>query len=277
MKVKHIISIGGILLGGMVLVQAANAVVTYKNSANVQFTFTPSLTMDLEPATQGGATDFIIEDLAPGNSKVSNQVNVVVNTTNAGGYTMSATVGSATYDSTDLELDQDNVFSMISSGTALAAGEWGYTLNGSAATPTYASLPLYTAVAKTLNKTTDPTGTAATNYQGGNSTPIWIGAYADTAQLSGTYLNVVNFFAVSNIATYTVTVAAGDNVASVTPATALSYDQDSTVAITATCEDGYTFNNWANSTDFGSITDSTSSSTNFIVGPGNTTLTAYCK
>ena len=261
----------------MAAAQAAYATVTYKSSADVQFTFSSSIALTLEEATVGGGTDFVIENLAPGNSKISNQVNVVVSTTNPSGYTMSATVGSAAHSSTDLELDQDNVFSMIGSGTSLSAGEWGYTLDGTVANPVYANLPLYTATAKTLNKTVDSEGTAATNYQGGSSTPMWIGAYADAAQLSGTYQNVVNFFATANIATYTVAVVAGDNVASVTPSSTTSYDKDSSVAITATCEDGYVFNNWTNSTDFGSITNATSSSTNFVVGPGNTTVTAYCK
>ena len=272
MKVKHIISACGILLGGIVAVRSASAVVTYKSSAEVQFTFSSTLSLSLAEATQGGGTNFVISDLAPGNSKLSNQVNVVVSTDNVTGYTMGASVGNSTdYNSTDLALGSDDAFSMISSGSSLSAGEWGYTLNGTAATPTYSNLPLYSTTPKTLVTTSAPTAS------GGDVTPMWIGAYADASQLSGTYLNVINFTATANVVTYAVTVVAGDHVTLVTPATTGSYAENSSVAITATCESGYTFNNWTNSTDYGTFTDASSASTNFVVGKNNTTVTAYCK
>ena len=127
-----------------------------------------------------------------------------------------------------------------------------------------------------INKTTNKTGTAASGYDGGNITAMKIGASANSSQRSGSYKNVINFTAVANVATHTVTVAAGTNVASVTPATAASYNEGASVTITATCTSGHTFSMWGNSTDYGTIANPSSASTTFTVGAQGTTLTAYC-
>lgn len=272
MKVKHIITTGGILLGGLALAQSASAVVTYKTSSDVQFTFNSTLTLSVED-------DFVITDLAPDASKDSNEVDVVVSTNSAAGYTLSGTVGDSTYTDSNLTrvdgstLDSSSVFTMTAGSlTTLASGTWGYLINSGT---TYGALS--TSTETTLNKTTNASGTGATGYDGGATTTMKIGARAASDQRSGDYKNVINFSAVANVAAHTITVAAGDNVASVTPATAASYDEGYALSISATCESGYDFVMWGNSTDYGVISDTTSASTTFNVGPADTTLTAYCE
>jgi hypothetical protein len=169
-------------------------------------------------------------------------------------------------------LDTGNVFSMTSNGVStLAAGTWGYLINSGTS---------YKALSKTsdtvINKTTNKSGAAASGYDGGTVTAMKIGASANSSQRSGDYKNVINFTAVANVATQTVTVAAGTNVASVTPASAASYAEGTNVTITATCTSGHTFSMWSNSTDYGTIANPSSASTTFTVGGMGTTLTAYC-
>lgn len=267
MKVKHIISTCGVLLGGLIVAQAASATVTYKTSTNVQFTFNPTLGVTI-------SDDFLISNLAPGASKDSNDVDVTVDTNNVGGYTLSATVGDTTYDTTSLVLDSSNTFSMIgSSAASLTSGTWGYAL-GSGTPSSYGALDRTTPTI--INKTTDASGTAASGYSGTDTTVMKIGAYAASGQRAGDYKNVINFTAVSNVVAYTVTVVPGTNVASVTPATAASYNNGTSVPITATCNSGYAFTQWINSTEYGNVADPSSASTTFTVGPSTTTLTAYC-
>jgi len=273
MKVKHIISTCGILLGGVAMAQAASAVVTYKTSTDVQFTFNSTLNLTV-------SDNFTITDLAPGTADNSNTVDITVGTNSSAGYTLSAKVGNTTYNNTSLTrtanstLDTNNVFTMTAGGAStLAAGTWGYLLNSAT---NYAALSTSDTV---INKTTNKAGTGATGYDGdsGNGvTKMKIGANADSTQRSGDYKNVITFTAMANMDVHTVTVAAGTNVASVTPATAASYDNGSVINITATCSSDYAFTQWVNSTEYGTVADPSSASTTFTVGPHDTTLTAYC-
>ena len=269
MKVKHIITTGGIILGGLVATQGVCAAVTYRGSSDVQFTFASSLSLVLT----GG--DFEIAELFPGNSDISNEVTATVSTNSAAGYELSATVGNdTTYNSTSLLATGGATIAMVS-GSSLTSGTWGYTLNNGS---TYGALSRSTDTI--LNKTTDASGTAATGYAGTGSTRLKIGAYAAVDQTPGTYNNIMNFKAVSNVSTHTVTLAAGTNVASVvlgSSGTSHDYSEGDVVNIAATCSSGHTFTGWALSNDYGRITDTSLASTSYAVGPGNVTITAYCE
>lgn len=266
MKVKHIITTCGVIAGGMVMAQGASAVVTYVGESDVQFTFSSVLSLSV-------SGDFAIADLAPGASDMSDDVTVTVDTNSSSGYTLSATVGNGTYNTSELVRDSDNKIAMISSSaTTLSSGTWGYTLNSGTS---YGALD--TEVPKILNKTTNSAGTAASGYGGTKNTNVKIGAYASSTQRSGDYKNVVNFTATPNIALRTINVVAGDNVASVTPSSASAYDEGYNLAISATCSSGYTFSNWVMSGDYGSLADATNASTTYTVGGRDNTLTAYCK
>lgn len=263
MKAKHIITTCGVILGGLAVAQGASAVVTYQGSSDIQFTFNPVLSLSLSQ------DDFVISDLAPGTQALSNEVTATVASNNPAGYTLKASVGNSTYTSTDLTSSTSPYgFAMINSGNSLTKGTWGYTLDNGTS---YGALALYNASeSTTISTSSDPSG----------SVNMKIGAYAGDNQLPGTYNNVVNFSVVSNVAAHTVSVTAGANVASVAlggGSTSGSYNEGDTVAITAVCETGKTFANWSKSFDFGTIANDTAASTNYTVGNGDVTLTAYCK
>ena len=149
----------GVLLGGLLLSTNANATVTYRDSASVQFTFAPVLSMTIS------ADGFIINDLVPGTSSISNTVTTTVTTNSNFGYQLSATVGNSTYNSSDLISSTGNKrFSMISSGTSLTSGTWGYTLDSGT---TYGGLNTY--IPTVLKTTAGPTGDL------GDATPMQIG------------------------------------------------------------------------------------------------------
>ena len=187
MKVKHIITTSGIILGGLAAVQGASAVVKYTGSSEVQFTFAPTLSLALT------GDDFQIDELFPGNSDISNEVTATVSTNSVAGYELSATVGNdTTYNSTALMTVGGDTIAMVS-GNALTSGTWGYTLDNGT---TYGALSRSTDTI--LNKTTDVSGTAATGYTGTSSTSMKIGAYAASDQVPGVYNNIVNFKAVAN-------------------------------------------------------------------------------
>lgn len=268
MKVKHIITTCGIILGGLAITQGANAVVTYEGASDVQFTFSPSLSLALS------GDGFVIDDLGPGMQKISNAVTATVSTNSSTGYTLSATVGNTTYNSTALISTNDTI-AMMGSGTALTSGTWGYTVNDGT---TYGALD--TSTSTILNKTTNNAGAAAPGYSGTNTTSVKIGAYAGDAQAPGVYNNVVNFAATSNMATRRVTLASGTNVASVvlggSGQTGL-YTEGESVTIVATCTSGHNFSGWGKTVDYGTISNSSQSSTNYTVGASDIILTAYCE
>jgi len=304
MKVKHIITTCGFLLSGAVFVSGfsanANATVTMEGHSDVQFTFGNTLTLALTDTSTACPSPyynptFCIENLVPNTSALSNTITATVATNNATGYTLSATVGgtaldgTTTYSTTDLESTSVSgaKFTMIddTSSTSLVAGEWGFTLNGSAATPAY--MTLSTSNSKVINATIDMAGTAATGYGGTSNTAMQIGAYADNLQAPGAYKNVINFAALANVLTRTVTVAGYDanttaysitsvDGTAITPVTTGSWADGQVLGITATCASGNNFLGWASSNDFGKVADMNTATTTYTVGGGNITLTAYC-
>ncbi|MBQ6410284.1 hypothetical protein IJI18_03510 [Candidatus Saccharibacteria bacterium] len=292
MKVKHFITTCGILMGGLATAQGASAVITYEKSSDVQFTFDPVLSLTLTGQPTGFSyPGYLISNLAPGNTAVSNTVNVKVDSTSSAGWRLAASVGgtsketpATSYSGTDLTLSGGgDSFAMIASGTSsLSAGKWGYTLDGGT---TYMDLPDSTGTAKTINMTADYAGNpASASYAGdtsGDGTDTQIGAYAKTTQVSGSYKNVVNFAATANIPARQVTVAAGTNVASVsldgsTTTLTKTVAEGDTVDIEATCSGDNIFAGWGLSADFGSFASKTSASTTYTVGRGEVTITAYC-
>ena len=192
MKAKRIITTCGIILGGVVAVNNASAVVTYQKSSDVEFTFDASLSLTLD------TNAFTITDLAPGTNKLSNDVVATVATNSVTGYTLSATVGNATtYNTTNLVMDANNVFSMTTDGaTALTAGTWGCKIKNAGS---FKALDRSTQTI--LNKTSDDAGTAASGYTGTFQTTVQIGAAAASTQRSGDYKNVINFAVVANPST----------------------------------------------------------------------------
>ena len=180
---------------------------TYQTSVPVEFTFNDYLNITV-------SGDLVISDLAPGTFADSNHIAVTVNTNNAYGYTLSATVGDTNNSSRDLrhsgygtggntevfsnlDLDADLTRETFSTGSTYD-NKWGFSTDkaGSAYSGKYNGLPLYTNTEDTVVLDTSnymPTdGTSTTNF--------WIGAKASSDRVAGTYANVVNFVAVGGVA-----------------------------------------------------------------------------
>ncbi len=285
MKVKHIITTCGAVLGGLIVTQGASAVVRYTTSTEVQFTFNPSLSVTV-------SDDFAISELAPGNKGVSDAVNVTVDTNNVTGYELKASVGNSTdYTSTALvNGSHADTFAMLadSASAGLQSGYWGYTLDSAATadSTSYTGLPLYSGDAKTINKTTYKTTTPATGYAGGAITTMKIGAYAKDNQRPGEYNNVINFTVVSNVVTNTLKLWADSGVSTVainnsTSTTSGSYSEGDSINISAACLDGYSFDGWTksatpNGANSGAIADASLANTTYTMGNTPITLTATC-
>ena len=182
------------VLCGLVLVSGASAL-TYQDGTDVQFTFNSTLSISLSD------TDIVIGNLIPGQDDTSNAVDVVVNTNNLYGYTLTATVGSATKDYRDLRhtngvasfasIDVDSDLSTLS---GQSSSVWGYTTSTNGTTwSNFNGLPKYD----------DTTNTAELNVTDGaaadSTTSFKIGAFAAEGQLAGDYTNVINFKVVSNV------------------------------------------------------------------------------
>ena len=88
------VSVGAICAG----ICASNyaGALTYQDETSVKFTFSSTLSVSLSDA------DIVIGNLIPGQDDLSNVVDVVVNTNNLYGYTLSATVGDSSKNYRDL-------------------------------------------------------------------------------------------------------------------------------------------------------------------------------
>ena len=187
-------SISMALLGGMVVFNPASAL-TYEDRTNVQFTFNSTLSVALSEDS------IAIENLIPGQTGVSEPIDVIVNTNNVWGYRLSATVGSAAKNYRELKHTNG-----VSSLASLAVNSnltdiptdgdsvWGFskTTDGNVWAK-YNGLPKYDDAVNTaeLNFSTGAAENSVTGFK--------IGAYAVEGQISGDYSNVVNFIAVSNV------------------------------------------------------------------------------
>jgi len=188
-----------LLIGGMVLVGATStaslaSALTYQDGTDVQFTFDSTLSISLSDA------DIVIGNLIPGQDDTSNVVDVVVNTNNLYGYTLTATVGSATKNYRDLRHTNGtanfasiDVNSDLSTLSGQSSSVWGYTTSTNGTTwSNYNGLPKYDDTANTaeLNVTDGAAADSTTSFK--------IGAFAAEGQLAGDYTNVINFKVIAN-------------------------------------------------------------------------------
>ncbi|MBR2855592.1 hypothetical protein IKE99_01470 [Candidatus Saccharibacteria bacterium] len=191
------------LLLSLVVFNSVSAL-TYQNDTDVDFTINPTISLSI-------SGDLIINNLTLGNSQNSNEITIAVSTNNAYGYNLSATVGNdSEYNTRDLVRNDSSLatkptISSIDfssdSGNYLSEltingdnnGAWGYSIDGG---DTYNGLPLYnddSNVAVLNDSITMPeNGTATTSFL--------IGAIASDSQAAGEYNNVINFYAVTNLA-----------------------------------------------------------------------------
>ncbi len=199
-KVTHtFLKVSGVFVGVVlanILAGSSNIrAITYSDSSDIQFSFSSTLSIAISDA------DIVIGNLIPGQDDTSNTVDVVVNTNNLYGYTLSATVGDATKDYRDLRhtngttnIASIDVDSDLSTLSGQSSSVWGYTVSTNGTTwSNYNGLPKYDDTQNTAElRTTD--GAAADS-----TTSFKIGAYAEEGQLAGDYTNVINFKVVSNV------------------------------------------------------------------------------
>ena len=205
MKAKHIfITSGVMILGGVWLANRAGAL-TAQDSSDVQFTFDPTLTLELS------SNDISISNLVPGTNSASEPITVTVSTNNLSGYKLSASVGSSSaskYGGTNLvhsttanataNASATNKFESLATSDSMTlenitAGHWGYTTgNGT----NYSGLPAYNA--STPKYLVESSVKSAEN---GDATTFKIGASASSGMAAGDYTNTINFVAITNITT----------------------------------------------------------------------------
>ena len=185
-----IIGITGIAVTSSISASA----LSYSTSSDVSFTFAPTLSIGL-------STDSLnIDNLVPGNISDSNSVKVTVSSNTPYGYVLSASVGSSdstsTYYNTSNLVHEDgtvnNAFTSIdtsaSEETLTTDNTWGYStsLDNGTTWSTYSGLPSTTT--KPLLDISDPAQPSTIDFK--------IAAKSSTTQASGTYNNVITFYAV---------------------------------------------------------------------------------
>lgn len=205
MRKQYILHIVVILLSIINVINFNNAsALSYSSEVGVGFTFNPTLSVSLS------SRDLTIQELPLGTTGTSNEVNVLVRSNAAYGYTLSATVGNnSTYNSDSLinNIDNNKVFSNIAVDADLSSlndststNIWGYSYKDNTVdNPTwsnYNGLSLYSSTNPTtlidLNSNTT-TGTSSLDFK--------IAAKASNTQPSGEYSNIINFMAVSKVGT----------------------------------------------------------------------------
>lgn len=165
---------------------------TYQETVTPEFTFNEALTITVSSA------DITINELAPGQNKTSNTVDITVVTNNASGYTLTSTAGDgSTYTDTNLvnSVDSTRIFTSLATSDSIASpdgfgdSKWGYSFSTDNASTwsNYSGLPYYGGTGKTLLDKNTQSATA------GDVVNFKIAAKSSTTQASGTYNNVINF------------------------------------------------------------------------------------
>ena len=171
---------------------------SYSTSNDISFTFAPTLSIGL-------STDSLtIDNLVPGTTSDSNKVSVTVSSNTPYGYVLSAGVGSTVstdpyyntsdlvHDNTTTEVPTNNKFSSIATTANLQTldtdNTWGYSTStdGGTSWSTYSGLSH--AATKPLLDISDPATPSTIDFK--------IAARSATTQASGTYNNVITFYAV---------------------------------------------------------------------------------
>ena len=245
----------------------ANAV-TFESEQGVAFTFNPTVTISITGGTGATNDGLTITNLTPGDVKDSNIITVSASANTPLGYSLSSTVGSSTYNTTELRKDGTstaNKFTNLSANKASLSNfddnTWGYSystdsgstwISGDITSTTatgYNGLPIYT--------TSSPIKLINSSTAGSSSIQFKIGAKASTSQIAGTYNNVINFIGTGKIVTTTYTInynanAGSDTVTNMpTPNPLQGTDTTGNAAVkissTVPVRDGYMFKGWCTS------------------------------
>ena len=209
MKTSSLFKMALLTLGFSLLTIINASAITYQDSANVEFTFNPTINLSLS------SSDLTIPNLAPGSASDSNVITATVSTNAGYGYYLSATAGTAG-GNTNLTNTADSTYnfaSLSSNAATLSAipdNKWGYSYSTDNGT-TWISGDNDSALAGYNGLPLDADDSGATgvkllssdSFAGTGSVQFKIGARASSDQVSGTYTGTVNFYAVTNPAPVT--------------------------------------------------------------------------
>ena len=211
---------------------------TYQSSHEIGFEFNPTVSITL-------SGDLVINNLSPGSTSDSNIVNVSVATNNATGYTLLATAGTSSTNTNLVNTANNSYkFTSIATNANLASlttdNTWGfsYSSDNGSTWSNYSGLPLDNNDEGATGKQLAQTSSIS------SSTPIKvkIGAKASNSQASGTYANVINFYAVANPLSgrnYTVNYVDPGGEAVNMPAQQTGVTDNNQITLSDLSEDGY--------------------------------------
>ena len=179
---------------------STTSALSYQRSTDVSFAFDPILSITVSPDS------ITIPTIAPGTTDTSNTITVNVSTNTAYGYSLLASVGNNTqYNTSDLihnDSTVDSTFTSIATNASLPQldtdNTWGYSFssNHGSTWSTYHGLPLYSAVGNNTSTTSPALLIDTKSPADSKSIDFRIAARASSTQPSGTYSNVINFYAV---------------------------------------------------------------------------------
>ena len=225
---------------------------TYSSSAELEFTFLPTITITFSPNT-----GFIINDLSAGNSAYSNTVTVSASSNSSDGFILSATVGKTNDNNRNnnrlVHSNNTDYFEGIATNASLTlnnlgSNKWGYSTYDTTNEEwsDYSGLATIGNTGTTLI-TTDTSGTTELDMK--------IGASAAVNQVAGAFTNDINFTATANVVTYDYTITFASNNSSTvanmpTNIANASYNTGGILQISSTTPtaDGYTFLGWCGGT-----------------------------
>ena len=272
---KKLLTLGAVLLTATMLSFANTdlfnhnaSAETFESAQGISFTFNPAVKITITGGTGATSDGLTIDNLTPGDYKDSNIITVTAGSNSPLGYTLSSTVGSSTYNSTELRrggTETANKFTNLSSNkaslSAFDPGYWGYSystnsgstwISGDIVSGTsngYNGLPIYT--------TASPIKLINSSTASSSSVQFKIGARATSSQTSGTYSNVVNFIGVAKVVTTTYTInynanAGSDTVTNMpTPNPLQGTDTTGNAAVkissTVPVRENYMFKGWCTS------------------------------
>ena len=238
------------LIVGSALFNSSVSALSYESEQGISFTLNPTIRVTLSSNTMS------INDLAPGSTSDSNIIKATIESNAIAGYTLSSTVGNnTTYNTTNmLHTNGTNTFTNLSSNKATLANfdpsTWGYsyapcTTTECSNTPSWISGDI-TGTTNSVYTTANPIKLINATTPGSSAVQFKFGAKADTAQLAGTYSNVINFIGVGKVITTQYTINYNANGGSGAPAQETGSSTTGAVQISSTqpTRTNYIFKGW---------------------------------
>ena len=102
---KKTISLLAVILSTTAFLSGAVFAETFESEQGLVFTLNPTVAISISGGTGSGSDGLTIDNLTPGDYKDSNIITVTASSNTPRGYTLASSVGSNTYNSTELRKD----------------------------------------------------------------------------------------------------------------------------------------------------------------------------